>query len=292
MKLRLILFALSLLTFLSTWIGGYLYYTSLTSSAVIEAERQAVTRVEIIQKNLSAFLSENIRPVRTLAGMDKLRAALTRPTDETLAGANAILDHFNASLDVDVCYLIDRSGNTIASSNREAPDSFVGKNFGFRPYFKASIQNQPYNYLALGTASGVRGAYYSHPIYGEAPDNPVGIVVIKAAIDQIEKQLDLTDDEIVLVTDPQGVIFISNRRDWLYHLLWELPPAQIADIRTSQQFGDGPWLWTGLTVKGSRYMKNRQGEEYLVHQRDIRNFPGWSGTGTMRSMPFSSVQKR
>jgi C4-dicarboxylate-specific signal transduction histidine kinase len=49
---------------------------------------------------------------------------------------------------------MDHEGNTIASSNRNNPDSFVGQNFDFRPYFQQAIQGIPATYLALGTTSG------------------------------------------------------------------------------------------------------------------------------------------
>jgi hypothetical protein len=75
MKLRLILLVLSLLAFLSASTGGYLYYSSIKESALKEAERQAVARVQTIKKNLSSYLSENRKPVRALAGMKELRQA-------------------------------------------------------------------------------------------------------------------------------------------------------------------------------------------------------------------------
>jgi C4-dicarboxylate-specific signal transduction histidine kinase len=108
MKLRLILLVLSLLAFLSASTGGYLYYSALQKSAFREAERQAVARVRTIQKNLSSFLSENIKPVKALAGMKELSQILIRPDDSiALKNANIILDHFNKTLDVEVCYLMD-----------------------------------------------------------------------------------------------------------------------------------------------------------------------------------------
>ena len=183
MKLRLILLVLSLLAFLSASMGGYLYYSSLKKSAFMEAERQAVARVQAIKKNLSSFLSENIKPVRALAGMKELRQILIRSDDDTaLENANAILDHFNKTLNVEVCYLMDHGGSTIASSNRDAPDSFVGQKFDFRPYFRQAIHGTSATYLALGTTSGRRGAYYSHPIFEDELNNPIGVVVIKASI--------------------------------------------------------------------------------------------------------------
>ncbi|MEJ2286903.1 MAG: PAS domain S-box protein [Desulfobacterales bacterium] len=276
MKLRLILLVLSLLAFLSASTGGYLYYSSIKESAFKEAERQAVARVQIIKKNLSAYLSENRKPVRALAGMKELRQVLIQPTDlNAMVNANAVLDHFNKTLDTEVCYLMTREGDTIASSNRNASDSFVGKNFDFRPYFQKAIRGTPATYLALGTTSGRRGAYYSHPIPGDGPDSFAGVVVIKASIEQVEKELVAAPDEIVLVTDPQGIVFISNRKNWLYHSLSALTPEQKSRIEDSIQFGHGPWIWTGLRIKSEKYAVDSSGDEYLMHQMALDNYSGW-----------------
>ena len=97
MKLRLIFLVLSLLAFLSAATGGYLYYVSLKKSAFAEAERQAVNRVEIIQKNLSAFLAENVRPVRVLAGMPAL-AEILSAEDHNAAAVETLLDETAAGL--------------------------------------------------------------------------------------------------------------------------------------------------------------------------------------------------
>jgi len=275
-KLRLIFLVLSLLAFLSTAAGGYFYYSSLKTAAFQEAERQALTRVEIIQKNLSTFLSENVRPVRALAGMEILAACLADPGPETGRMANRILDHFRQSLGVDVCYLMDRRGVTVASSNRRQPDSFVGKNFAFRPYFQQALAGRAATYLALGVASGRRGAYYSAPVYGPGGgERPLGVAVIKVALAQVEKELGSHGEEIVLVVDPHGVVFIANRPAWLYHTLWPLSPAQRQVLAASLQFGRGPWPWLGFSRAGGKYAVDRQGTRFLLHRREIEHYPGW-----------------
>jgi len=275
-KLRIILIVLSLLAFLSASAGGYLYYSSLKKSALKEAERQADLRLRTIKKNLTTFLSENVKPVKTLAGMQALQSALIRPEAQNLAEANATLDHFKKTLAADVCYLMDPDGKTIASTNRSAPDSFVGQNFAFRPYFKNAIAGKPSAYLALGTTSGKRGAYFSHPVLAENESTPVGIVVIKASIELIESELGTELDEIIMVNDPHGVIFISNRKEWLYHLLWKYNEDDIPLIKKSRQFGSGPWRWTGLASKGD-YITDRAGNEYQIQVVELeRKYPGWN----------------
>ncbi len=274
MKLRTIILILSLLTFLSAWTGGYLYYTSLRDAAFKEAERQVVTRVKLLTRTLSAILSENIKPVGTLAGISEVKQYLSKPDRNSYRNVNTILDHFRATLGADVCYLMDVEGTTVASSNRDAPDSFVGQNFSFRPYFRQAIRGEAATYLALGTASGKRGAYFSHPVYVHGRQNPAGIVVLKVSIDLIEKELVTHNDEIVLVADPKGVIFVSNRQELRFKSLWQMLPKEISELEASLQFGRGPWNWAGIEF-ADRYAKDSSGNEYLMGQAALENYAGW-----------------
>jgi PAS domain S-box-containing protein len=275
MKLRLILLVLSLLSFLSVSVGGYLYYSTLRETAFHEAERQSLNRLVAIKKNLSASLSENVKPVRVLAGMKEIRETLIRPAAGSLAQANAMLDYFQRTLGAEVCYLMDSRGNTIASSNRNAPDSFVGTNFAFRPYFQEAISGSPSTYLAIGITSKRRGAYYSYPVYGNR-GAPLGVAVIKASIEHIEEELVTDRDEIVLVANPQGIVFISSRKDWLNHTIRKLSPEDASQVARSLQFGEGPWPWTGLIRKGPRSAVDAAGNEYLMHQLELDNYRGWN----------------
>jgi C4-dicarboxylate-specific signal transduction histidine kinase len=191
MKLRAILIILSLTAFLSAGTGGYLYYSSIKNSAFEEANRQAVFHAETIRNHLFSFLRENLNSVKALAGLKELPKAILRKDKASLAKVNSILDLFRNAYQVDVCYLIDRQGETIASSNRNAPDSFVGQNYAFRPYFQRTIIGDPIvylGYMALGVTSGKRGVYYSYPVYGDNQNTPIGVAVMKASVDPMERE--------------------------------------------------------------------------------------------------------
>ncbi len=275
MKLRLILLILSLMALVSASAGGYFYYSSFRETAFLEAENNMIIRLERIHKNLTTLLSEYKKPVRTLAGMNELLDLLTDSNPESLLAANRILDHFRNTLRADVCYLMDHEGNTVASSNRNDSDSFVGLNFSFRPYFQEAIKGNPANYLALGSTSGKRGVYFSFPIYEYSEESPIGIVVIKGSIEQIEREIGFTSDEIVLVIDPNGFIFISNQPGWLYHTVWHISEELTKKIASSRQFGPGPWEWTGLKKTAEDSAVDKSGKRYLLHEIELDNYPGW-----------------
>ena len=277
MKVRPILVALSLLAFLSTCVGGVLYYSSLKQSALDEVNRQAVSRAQTLRNHLSSYLQENLKAARAMAGLEGVRRFLEHPDRPGgLEAVNAVLDHFQWALRADVCYVMDRQGATLASSNREEPRSFVGENYGFRPYFRRAIQGETAVYMALGVTSEKRGVYYSHPVYGRGPfDGSIGVAVVKAGIEPIEKEFRESENGTVVLADPNGVVFASSRPDWLFRLLWELPPADRERVVASRQFGREPLDWVGLERKEGRLAVDREGTRYLVHRVDVRERPGW-----------------
>jgi len=279
MKLRIIFIALSLVAFLSAGAGGYLYYSSEKNSAFEEADRQAVFHTETIKSHLSFFRYENLNSVRALAGLQELPQALLKKDEASLLRANSILDHFKNIYKVDVCYLIDRDGNTIASSNRNASDSFVGQNYAFRPYFQHAIKGDPFiylGYMALGVTSGKRGIYYSHSVYEDGQDTPIGVVVIKAPIDPMEREFDKDYEGIVMLTDPHGIVFISNRNELILRTLSKLSPEEITRIKGYRQFGEGPWNWTGLNMIDEMHAIDSLGNKYIFHKLAMDNYPGWN----------------
>lgn len=275
MRLKTILLLLAFLSVLSTSIGGYLYYANLHESAIHEAERQARMRLEILSKSLTSYLEANDKVVRILASQPPLAAYLAADERQAPPAVNAILDQFERDLEAEACYLINPEGLTVASSNRDAPDSFVGQNFGFRPYFQQAIKGWPAAYLALGTTSLRRGTYNSYPVYLDPAEDPVGVAVIKCSIDVIENRLGLTSEDIVLVTDPRGVIFISNRGDWLFNLAWKPSPGDLEQIANERQFGSGPWEWVGLEIKADKRAAVLGADRYLMNQVELETFPGW-----------------
>jgi hypothetical protein len=91
MRLRFILLVLSLLAVVSASTGGYLFYYALHKSAFQEAERQAQARVEMFRIHLEALLSENLRPVRTLAAFPEMQAALVGSGNPSYDQVNRLL---------------------------------------------------------------------------------------------------------------------------------------------------------------------------------------------------------
>ena len=266
MRLRSIILVLTLLALISITISGFYYFFSLNEYESLLARRRASLHTVTVKNQMEAFL----------AGLPEIQRALSRPTPENLERANLLLDLVRGALEEDVIYLLDQKGMTIASSNRFALDSFVGENFSFRPYFQQAMQGLASNYLAMGMTSKKRGAYSSYPVYAFDEDTPVGVVVIKASIEQMERDvLGSSEDGVTLLTSPYGVIFGANRPDWLFTSLLPLSPQEEEALSESRQFGEGPWTWGGSRLLDQERVEDRKGRHYLVYSRELDSQPGW-----------------
>ncbi|MCP4673500.1 MAG: transcriptional regulator, partial [Desulfobacula sp.] len=185
-KLQILLILLSVMAVLSSFIGGYLYYTSLTRYSLEQVHKDAAEQLKGIGNDIDSYLNWSLFSVKSLAGLKELNQSLLNG-DANIPETNAVLKQFRNDLKVSVCYLMDRSGKTIASSNVDAANSFVGKNYGFRPYFIQAMEGKPGLYMGVGVTSKQRGIYYSHPVYAKGEETPSGVAVIKAPIEPIEK---------------------------------------------------------------------------------------------------------
>ena len=282
MRLRTILFALSLLAFLSAGAGGFFYYRSLQDAFFDEAKRDTVLHVHAIHNFLTQYISDHTRVVDVLSRLEPVKNILETHDSEALEQANNILNRFQKGLQVDVCYLMDQSGITIASSSRQQSVSLVGKDYSFRPYFQEAMDGRGAVYMALGITSGKRGIYFSHPVYNHDPTIPIGVAVIKASAENISSEL-LHETEnsheaqnaVLLIVDPKGVIFFSDRKALLFKTLWKTNSFGQQKIAETRQFGKGPWEWSGFKEIDSSRVTDESGSHYFMYAENIEKMPGW-----------------
>ncbi|MEN8211503.1 MAG: PAS domain-containing protein [Thermodesulfobacteriota bacterium] len=275
MRLRKIILILALFAFLSALVGGILYYYTFRAAAFKKSEIEASVRLKLLTDQLSSYLSEHIKPVKTLSNIKELHTVFKDTNLESISQANKILDNFTKSLDLEVSYLMDKNGVTLCSSNRNAKDSFVEKNFAFRPYFEKAIQGIPATYLALGTTSEKRGVYYSHPVYDKNSAQILGVVVIKASVEFVETKLFSNSDDSLIFLSPGGIIFISNKDSLRFKFLWQPDQKNIDTMMNSKQFGNGPWAWSGFTKDQTGYVTDKNSARYLFTSYNVVNYPGW-----------------
>jgi len=170
-----------------------------------------------------------------LVNKQNLAEVLREPAPDTIQQLNATLKNFKQITDVSDIYLLDDEGTTIAASNWQSPKSFIGQNFNYRPYYQQAIKGQPGRFYGLGTTSGERGYYFSYPVF--SGPSPIGVLVVKIVVRNLEIPWKDPTTEFI-VTDPDGIIFISSNQEWLLSSIQPLSDETRRHIRDSKRYGD------------------------------------------------------
>ena len=153
------------LLFMSVVVGaGWLATGYLGDLARQEIVQEDEATIALLSTLLTDDLQKHAGTAEAISGSPWIPPALISGNDQDIARANSVLDRYNSALGASVSYLMDSAGKTIASSNRNDPDSFIGKSYQFRPYFTQAISGKPGRYFALGVTSLKRGFYASYPV--------------------------------------------------------------------------------------------------------------------------------
>ena len=147
--------------------------------------------------------------------------------------ANHYLQKVNERSGAAALYVIDRTGNTVAASNWGTPDSFVGQNYSFRPYFTEAFAGQEGFFYGIGVTTGRSGLFISHPIAKSG--KIVGVVTVKLELDELERNWQ-DGGETVFVSDADGVIMLTSRGDWKYRTIRPLTDPERQRILRNRQY--------------------------------------------------------
>jgi len=195
------------------------------SGVLIEQNRQTL---DLYVANLLGTLRryEVLPPI--LGDLPALRRVLQLPNDQaTLTNANHLLRKVREQTGADVIYLMDPDGKTLAASNWDQKDSFIDRNFAFRPYFREAIAGRPGRFFGLGTTSGKRGYYFAAAVRNG--EKNLGALVVKVDLDHTETLWGTTPEQL-LVTDAHGVVILTSRSDWRFRASRPLDSAERAAI--------------------------------------------------------------
>ena len=146
--------------------------------AQAQALEQAATTAALHASVLRSELEKHRSSPLILTQDPDLRDLLSTPTPERVAMMNAKLEGLARQTRAAVIYALDARGMTLAASNWREPTSFVGSDYGFRPYYSEAMRDGQADFFALGTVSGRPGLYLSSRIDDDG-GRPLGVIVVK-----------------------------------------------------------------------------------------------------------------
>jgi len=211
------------------WTFTWLYHQKLKDLAT-----EGSSRLELYVTYLQGVLGKYENLPELLAN-DKIIVNLLNEhgTPEQIDFLNRYLEKINSISNASDTYLMDSNGLTIAASNWREEHPFIGQNFSYRPYFQEALQGRLGRYFALGTTSSLRGYYFAYPV--RRNNKIIGALVIKINIDSVENNWG-REDQTFLVTDPDGVIFLSTEKDWRFRTLTPLSKDAHQNVFDSRRY--------------------------------------------------------
>jgi two-component system C4-dicarboxylate transport sensor histidine kinase DctB len=211
---------------LATGLAWVLAERLITSRLRAELDQTLLLTARAVEAEIDRF-----RALPDVAGEDaRIRAALTDPS--ALEGANRYLETVAAHAGASELFLINDRGLTIAASNWAQPGSFVGQDYGFRPYFRQALQQGRGQFYAIGVTTGVPGFFLSTRV---TSGGRAGVLVVKLDLRPLQQTWRTAGADVALV-DAAGVVFLSGREDWLYRPLAPLPADILGELAQTRAY--------------------------------------------------------
>lgn len=202
-------------------------------AALDEMRGAAANDAAILAAGLESELNKFSLVPRVLA-VDPEVAALLAGDRRQQVVLNRRLAALARQTDAAAIYLMNADGLTLAASNWDRPDSFVGSNYGFRDYFSGAIRAGTFTEFALGTVSRRPGLYIAERV--GAADRSVGVVAVKVEFDGLERKWRDARDG-VFVTDREGVVLLASNPVWRFRAVPGQPAAPRDPARDAMRYG-------------------------------------------------------
>jgi two-component system C4-dicarboxylate transport sensor histidine kinase DctB len=235
-----------------------------------ELRLNAAVRVDRTTNTLKSTLDRYEYLPYLLSRHPLVQNVLDTPDRNNVDRANQYLEDLNQRAHATATYLIRKDGFCVAASNWRGPDSFVGVEYLFRPYFVDAAKGGVGRFFGLGTVSLEPGYYISQPVFKEGTRELIGVAVVKLNLEWLQGA-DAT--EPLLVTDDHGVIFLSSVPSWKYHTVRPLPQSVEASVYQTRQYAQQPITPLPMTIA-----KTLEGGAQIVRVGGGRNAPSFLAT--------------
>lgn len=228
------------------WLIALLAGAAVVAAVYLAALRQGAAEVlaggerqlQLMAPELESAL-EKFETLPYVVGLQEdVAQVLARPADPARrARLNVMLEAIARQAKVGAIYLMDRNGDTLAASNWALPLTFLGHNFGFRPYFREALQGGAGRFYGIGSTTSTPGYFIAQPVHDG--DRIIGVIAVKIVLDEFERNWVGLDATIVLA-DRASVVFLSNRADWKYRSLGPVSRAAQQEIAGTRQYAHQP----------------------------------------------------
>ncbi|MBF0425108.1 MAG: SpoIIE family protein phosphatase [Magnetococcales bacterium] len=201
-----------------------------------EIDAESLEQTEAFRTKTQGTLQFLTVPLRVLETVPEIVSLLSQPSSEGARIVDQMLEKAAKILFVDAIFLMDAQGVTLSASNWRTPESFVGKNYAFRPYFQQAMTGNVGTYVAQGVTSKTVGIYIARPVSNQ-DNTQLGVVVIKYPADVLlPRQGQQIQSPRYFIADEMGIIFSSNYKELFLGSTGELDSPTRSCIESTRKY--------------------------------------------------------
>jgi diguanylate cyclase (GGDEF)-like protein/PAS domain S-box-containing protein len=245
-KQALLTLPLLALMCLAAWFYANYNYSISEQKLLVEQRELTTNRVAELSGNLRSNLfflrgipeaySHLVRTQAAVKGFDtnSIPSTLDYETRKTKWTNNDQLNDLSKffsitqkSLNVDILFLVNSSGDCIVASNWDKAGTSIGTNFADREWFKSNKATKVGMQYAVGKTTHIPGLYFSSPI--QIDGQFMGAVVAKVDTTKLSDVIMHTD---AFVADRNGVIILAHDKNFE---MKSMPESLISVMSTQQK---------------------------------------------------------
>ena len=211
--------------------------------------------------------------------------------------ANQYLEDINRRAGSEALYLITAQGKTVAASNWNTAQSFVGQDYANRPYFQDAIAGNTGRFYGVGKTTGEPGYFISSPV--RSKDGEIlGVVAVKVDLRRVQETW-LNANSPIALSDEHGIFFLGSVPEWMYKTSRPLKPDELAWLSMHEVYGKrsafAPLTWDRdpLEVNGQLLRTRLSGKDkrYVAVSEALPEL-GWTLTVTSEYALITQARMR
>lgn len=281
---------------LATLLGAVLVVTA----GAVAARREMTAQVDLLGRAIDVHAlalrgatTQYSHLPFTVSQHPKILAALL---SGDAANANQYLEDINRRAGSDALYLITLQGKTLASSNWNTAQSFVGQNYANRPYFLDAVAGHSGRFYGVGKTTGEPGYFISSPVRQNG--QVLGVLVVKVDLRRVQETW-LNASSPIALSDERGIFFLGSVSEWMYATSRPLSSEESAWLTRHEVYGKrstfAPLLWEREAVEGgAQLLRTRLAgkEKRFVAVSEALPDLGWTLTVTSDYAAVTQARNR
>jgi two-component system C4-dicarboxylate transport sensor histidine kinase DctB len=236
-------------------------------------------RIELIASAVRSEINRQDHLPIVLSLDADVHALLAGPPDaERLEKLNSKLQRIIVEADTGALYVIARNGTVLAAASVRPSEVLIGRNLADRSYFVKAIESGSSSYLGVEPVSNRVRYFLTQVIRDPAL---LGVALVRVEFDALESSWERGGERVV-VTDADGVVFLSSDPKLRYRVIPGAKTAHIASESASPNYPEAltrPIDLTVLEPRGANSIvavdSGGESETYLYQTLVLPEF-GWT----------------